>query len=334
MTATLRAATLTNFETTASDCGIDARRLIAEVGLPVKCLDDPDLMLPAVPLGALLELASQRSGELAFGLRMAATRRISNLGPLGLLVREQPTLRHALEAVVAHIHKHNEAFLISIERSGSNVSIREETILEGTGPMRQAVELAMGTTFRVLTLFLGNGWHPKRVSFRHGAPPATTWHRDVFGCPVRFDQEFNEIVCQAADLESPNPSADPVMARYAGQFLEKEYGANALMGDKVRRLVVLLLPHGHCRVDIVAQHLGVHRKTIANRLAQEHTTFSAIVDAMRRDLLSQFIKDGSRSLSDVSVLLGFSELSAFSRWHRAQYGVSARDRRGPLTHDT
>lgn len=293
----------------------------------MKCLDDPDLTLPAVTVGVLLELAAERSSEMAFGLRMAASRRISNLGPLGLLLREQPTLRQALEAVVAHIHKHNAAISISLERSGGNVAIREETIVEGAGPMRQAVEMAMGTTFRILATFLGDGWHPKRVSFRHGAPPVTKWHREVFGCPVLFDQEFNEIVCNAADLEAPNPAADPVMARYAGQFLEKEYGANALMTDKVRRLVVLLLPRGHCRVDIVAQHLGVHRRTIANRLTQEETTFSAIVDAMRRDLLSQFVKDGVRSLSEVSTLLGFSELSAFSRWHRAQYGVSARDRR-------
>jgi hypothetical protein len=36
----------------------------------------------------LLEVSAERSGVEAFGLMMAETRRLSSLGPLGLLVRE------------------------------------------------------------------------------------------------------------------------------------------------------------------------------------------------------------------------------------------------------
>jgi len=41
----------------------------------------------------------------------------------------------------------------------------------------------------------------------------------VFGPEVEFGHEFNGIVCNAADLEAPNPGADPVMARYTPQLL-------------------------------------------------------------------------------------------------------------------
>ena len=97
MTALLRAAALTHFEQVASECGLDARQLVAEVGLPERCLREPDLTISALQTCTLLELAAERAREPAFGLRMAATRRLSNLGPLGLLLRDQPTLRHALE---------------------------------------------------------------------------------------------------------------------------------------------------------------------------------------------------------------------------------------------
>jgi transcriptional regulator GlxA family with amidase domain len=56
-------------------------------------------------------------------------------------------------------------------------------------------------------------------------------------------------------------------------------------------------------------------------------TFKKLVNNMREDLLSSYLKAGSKSLSEVALLLGFSELSAFSRWHRNQFGQSARDRR-------
>lgn len=324
MTVLLRAATLTNFEAVALECGLDPHALVAEVGLPARCLSEPDLVVPAIPVAQLLELAAERGREPAFGLRMAASRRLSNLGPLGLLVRDQPTLRHALDALAQHIHRHNEAFSVTVVEDGPLVSIREETVLGSDQPVRQSVELAMGTTFRVLRIFLGEGWRPHSVTLRHAAPRSTVWHHRIFGPRVAFGQDFNDIVCHAADLEAPNPGADPVMARYSKNLLERDPDASPSMTDRVRRLIVLLLPRGHCRVEVVAQHLGVDRRTIANRLAAEGTTFSALVDEMRRDLRSRYLQDGSRSLSEVAVLLGFSELSAFSRWHRGRFGVAAR----------
>jgi AraC-like DNA-binding protein len=325
MTILVRAATLTNFEAVASACGLDARALVAEVGLPGRSLADPDLMLPGAAVGALLELAAERAAEPAFGLRMAASRRLSNLGPLGLLLRDQPTLRQALEALVARIYLHNEAMSVSVVQDGHYVAIREEIVFEGGQSVRQAVELAVGTTFRLLGIFLGETWRPRMVTFRHPAPPSTVWHRHVFGDMVVFGQDFNEIVCNAADLEAANPGADPVMARYSQRLLERDPGVNPSMTDRVRRLIVLLLPRGHCRVETVGQHLGVDRRTVANHLSAESTTFSALVDEMRQDLLSRYLEDGSRSLSEVAMLLGFSELSAFSRWHRRRFGVAARE---------
>jgi hypothetical protein len=52
----------------------------------------------------LLEDSAARSGRPDFGLRLAERRRLSNLGVLALLVRKQPTIREALEALANYIH--------------------------------------------------------------------------------------------------------------------------------------------------------------------------------------------------------------------------------------
>lgn len=319
-----RAAALTNFEPVATACGLDARALVAEVGLPLRCLDDPDLMVPAAQVADLLERAATRAREPAFGLRMAATRRLSNFGPLGLLLRDQPTLRHALEALATHVHHHNEAFALSVVEDGALVSIRAEVVIDHGHPVRQAVEAGVGVTFRTLGIFLGDSWRPHSVTFRHPAPASLAWHRRLFGPHVLFGCEFNDIVCRASDLEAPNPGADPVMARYSQRLLAGDPARDTTMSERVRRLIVLLLPRGHCRVELVAQHLGVDRRTVAKHLAADRTTFSALVDDIRHELLMRYRADGSRKLSDVAPLLGFSELSALSRWHRQRFGAAAR----------
>lgn len=324
MSAQVRSASLTHFAQVAADCGLDARALLAEVGLPARCLDEPDLKIPSVAVGRLLELAASRSGERAFALRMVASRRLSNLGPLGLLVRDEPTLRSALEALVGHIHVHNEALALRVEHAGGLVVIRQELVGEGGQALTQAIELALGVTYRVLVLFLGAQWQPRLVCFAHRAPASLAAHRRLFGPRVEFGHEFNGIVCNAQDLDAPNPVADPVMARYSRHLLQGGAAAARTTAARVRQMVVLLLPRGHCRVDAVAQGLGVDRRTLARRLAAEGSSFSALVDELRSDLLARYLEDGTRPLADIAALLGFSAPSAFSRWHRQRFGVAAR----------
>jgi len=210
---------------------------------------------------------------------------------------------------------------------GNLVAIREELEAEGL-PVRQATELVVGVTFRVLGVFMGAGWRPRLVCFSHRAPASISVHRRVLGGAVEFGHEFNGIVCNLKDLDVPNPGADPVLAHYTHRLLERMPRRQPSATDRVRELVLLLLPRGHCRAKTVAHHLGADRRTLARHLLQEGRTFSAVVDEVRGELLSRYVEDGARPLGEVSALLGFSAPSAFSRWHRNRFGASARSRMG------
>jgi Arabinose-binding domain of AraC transcription regulator, N-term len=89
-------------------------------------------------------MAAERSHNEAFGLLMAETRRLSNLGPLGLLIREQPTVRLAIEALARYSRELNEALFVKLEESGNVAVLREELIIGHDGPVRQSTELAIG----------------------------------------------------------------------------------------------------------------------------------------------------------------------------------------------
>src|SRR4030095_11680656 len=77
------------------------------------------------------------------------------------------------------------------------------------------------------------------------------------------------------------------------------------VSDRVREFVVLLLPRGDCRVEVIAQHLGVDRRTLARHLAVEGTTFSELVDGLRRDLLARYLQGGGEGLTPVYAATGF-----------------------------
>ena len=115
------------------------------------------------------------------------------------------------------------------------------------------------------------------------------------------------------------------------------------MSDEVREIVAETLPTGRCSLQQVAVQLGVDRRTIHRRLAREGETFSRIVNAVRTEMVTRFIENRDRPLYMVAESLGFSALSAFSRWFRTRFGRSASDwraahvarpaRRGDWTRD-
>jgi AraC-like DNA-binding protein len=328
MRGLIRSASLTNFAEVARASGLDSTRLARELGLPQRCLRDPDLTIPLDAARQLLEVAAERSGNEAFGLLMAETRQLSNLGPVGLLVREQPTVRLAIDALARYSKRLNEALFLKLEETGNVVVLREELIVGHAGAVRQSTELAIGVVFRVLRTLLGPHWRPLRVCFAHDAPADRSVHERVFGRNVEFGHAFNGIVFSRSDLESPNPTADPAMARYARQLIESSSGdETADLSAQVRDLVVTLLGSGRCTIEQVAQHMGVDRRTIHRQLAREGESFSTIVDSVRRELADRYLRDRKRSLTEISSMLGFSAPSGFSRWYQKQFHASPSEHR-------
>jgi AraC-like DNA-binding protein len=324
MTRFTRAGSLSNFYEVARKAGLDGERMLRESGLPRDCMTEPDMMIPMEPVCELLEAAAERSGVEAFGLQLAESRKVSNMGPLGMFAREQPTLREAIAALSHYARLLNEALVLTLEEGEDVAVLREQLIVGHAGSVRQSTELAVGVVFQMLRVFLGADWKPRRVCFMHGAPVERAVHARFFGRDVLFDQDFNGIVCSQRDLTAVNPHADPTMARYARKLLEsRQADETSELSTQVRQLVVMQLSSGRCTIDRVAQMLRVDRRTIHRRLVLEGHTFSAIMDAVRRELATRYLADRKRTLAETAALLGFAAPSGFSRWYKHQFGTTA-----------
>lgn len=327
MSTLIRSASLTNFAEIAQQFHLDPQALLRQVNLPLKSLNEPDLKVETNAVVKLLELAAQLSNEPAFGLKMGESRRLSNLGMLGMLLRDEPTLGDVLNILVRHIRMHNEALIVAMDEVDDTVVIKVDLAVDPSSALRQSIELAMAVTYRTISFFMGSHWRPRMVCFSHPAPGARQMHRRIFGETIAFNQEFNGLLCNRSDLNQPNPSADPVMARYAHEVLKSQSVSAPTFTSSVQQLILLLLPLGQCNAELIAQHLRCDRRTITRRLDQENTGFQILVTEHRRRMVRQLMQDKSRTLAQVSVLLGFSSPTSFSRWYKSQFGSVARDMR-------
>lgn len=326
----VRAAALTNYVEIALAHGLDPWQMVREAGLSSACLDDPNLRLPTDLATQLLETSAARSGAEAFGLLMVEGRRISNLGLLGLLTREEPNLRQALLSSKRYGSLHNQSLVQRVEEADGIATIYEDLLTSQKGYTRQGIEMVVGVVVRMIKVMLGANWRARRICFSHPEPANMSIHRRVLGQTPEFNCDFNGIVCTSADLDTPIASADPVMSDFLRKQLMVEGLGPVTVADEVRQMIMLLMPRGRCTAEQIAQLMGVTRRTLHRRLMAENQSYPAILQAIRVELANSYVAEVRRPLRSIAGLLGFGELSSFSRWYRETYGVTAEGQRKKL----
>ena len=325
MHALTRSASLTDYEHVARSVGLDPFRMLRMAKLPAKALDDPNVLISADSVGWLLEESARLSGQEAFGLLLAETRSLANLGMLALLIREEPTLRAAVQSLVRYMRLQNAGVQLRLDDPGDMVLLHVG-YMQGHGVSRQAIEQSTGIGLRTLRVLSGDTFRPVRICFTHERPASLEVHRRVLGTAIAFSQECNAIVCRGRDLDRPIPAADPTLHREVKRSLDMQLGN--LPDEPAQRacqIVRMLLPSGLCSVDRVAGHLGMHRRTLNRHLAAEGQSVSTIIDAVRAELAEEYLANRKRRLYEVAELLGFSSAGDFSRWFRGQFGKTPSD---------
>ena len=84
-------------------------------------------------------------------------------------------------------------------------------------------------------------------------------------------------------------------------------------------------PSGDCTLSHIARFLSLSVRALQNRLDAEHSSFQLLLDKVRRELATKHLSQGDMQLTQLAYLLGYSELSAFSRSFKRWYGTSPRN---------
>lgn len=319
----LRSAGLAGYAELARHVGLNPDAMLRKAGLNPRHLAEQDTPISSVSARELLEASAAASGIEDFGLRLARTRRLSNLGPISAVMREARTAREALVELCRYMRLVNAALLIRIEDHQDLSFIRLEVLTDERASVRQSVEISVGVLYNAIVELLGPGWRPRNVCFEHRRPHGPTIHRAMFGVAVEFNASFNGIVCATHDLSLPLSSSDALLAQYARRFLDQALSTAAESATyNARQVIIALLPSGRSTADQVARHMGMDRRTLHRHLLGEGTNFSLLLRAVRSEFASRHIRDSDRSLAELAELLGFSSPSAFAFWFRKNFGMT------------
>lgn len=328
----IRGTALQGFTELAAELGADPASLLAAVDLSPAAVGNHDVFVGYRSVTALLEASASATGCGDFGRRLAERQGLEILGPLGVAARTAPTVGAALGAIEQFMSVYSPAIAVSVRAPERERTARFEwRIVVPRPPLhRQAAELALGVSLRVFRLLAGPGFRPTSVQLRHQPQESAAGYRRYFGCRVDFGADVYGFQLRAGVL-AQRLDADSAVHAVVRDYLDTiavDTGADIIAA--VARLVRRTLPTGGLGIELIADQLAQHPRTLQRQLAARGTTFGAVVDGVRREEAERYLRETDMPLGQLAGVLGFSEQSALSRASRRWFGEAPREVRRSL----
>lgn len=289
-----------------------------------------------VPLSLWQELLAKavrlRPNQLAPGLEIGAGVQPRHVGVLGYLILTCQTLGDAMAAYQRYEELFYGRNLVDVEVQGSDITVCWPAT-DSLGKLADSAGLA--ALVRFLHRLVEEPPSPSLVSFVFAAPGRAEQqaYEAFFGCPVGFSAEQSCVQFPLALLATPLPHSDTSMRA----MLDRQAQAMLLalpdaqgFDRALQQAMVRLMPEGRISLPNLAGALHVSVRTLQRRLADRSLTWQALLDRTRAQLARHYLADPTLTLSDIALLLGFSEHSAFSRAHRRWTGRTPAQARGAV----
>ena len=312
---------LTNYHEVARFAGLEPYEMLARAGIQAAALNHPENWLPASRVLELIDDSANRSNRDDFGILLGRCRTFTSIGPLSLLLKHEATVHDIILAAVEYRHLLNDVIHIDVRDDGRNAVV-EWSLIPGLHSS-QGANLTAAIAYKSISEALEFSWLPDCIHFRHSAPAYISTFKSYFQCPLEFDSGFDGMTCTSQALATANPFADDELATYARRLLDLLPGVRVDRAtDKVRSILLLLIPDGQATAERAARCLGVPVRTLQRRLIKEGSGFNRLLDETRRELAMRYLANTAHPIAVVAHLTGYSSTSAFTRWFKSEFGIS------------
>lgn len=263
----------------------------------------------------LTQAALLRPQQTHIGLTIGAAIQPSHMGVLGYLVVASSTLGEAMLTYQRYERLFYGVDLAEITSTADAVEIRWREA--GVGTLADEVAIAALVTF--VKRQLAEAGHPLQVGFAHGYAHGSRALEDFFQCPVDLNAPYVYVRFPLTLLTQPLRHADPALRALLdrqAQALLQALPESDEFHRKIQHTLLKHLPDGQISLERLAKDLHQSPRTLQRRLAARGLTWQQLLDRTRRELAQQYLQDPALSLSEIAMLLGYSEQSAFSRAYR------------------
>ncbi len=327
---TVRASVLVALPGYLSARGAELSPLLIEAGLDPTAPDDRNRAISLNATAKLFELVAERLSDPAFGISYALAFPIGGSGLLGHLMMSAPTVRCLLKVAAHYMEIHTMPMQPTFEDRDTVGWFAFTWPTTFTAPQQHYTAFAVGCLVLRLKLATGQAWRPLVAEFQHRAPDmpeALEAYARVFGSRLKFDQPRNSIALDQTALSKSMPVTMAGLFDTIQELGDQKLKASQAVPDDDaaalhRLLDQLLLAEEPFDLESCAAALAMTVRSLQWRLEQEGTSYEQVLVMTRIVAAERYLRDSDHQLTRIASLLGFSELSAFTRWCRKRFKMT------------
>ena len=169
---------------------------------------------------------------------------------------------------------------------------------------------------------------PGAIDLAHVNPDTTgntAIYQKMLGVVPTFNQPYTQIqfANSAHDVIATHhhPSRASVSQIQTMEAVKRKEIDTEHWRDRCRFLLQILMYYGEPHKNVLAELLAVTPRTLQRRLEEEGETYRNLLTELRKELAQQHMADKRLTCDDVAFLLGYQDVSHFSRAFKSWFGV-------------
>lgn len=309
----------------AAAIGGDQRAILAATGIDETALRNPLARLSSHLAMRFLSTLEQQFRDPSILLRVGEKASMQNFSDLGYATRLEANLAAVIQGNIAIQGLRQNMFRTELDLVAKPPCLVWHCHPDYVDTYAPFIELSVATYARLSRQILDERALLRVVEFRHRPRFAVEKYEAAFGCPVRFSMPQTRAEIAARQLFRPSPHANQTLLKAASARYQR--AAEWMAEGKVHMVnsyfyLSNALDKSPPTLDRMAASFGMTERTLRRRLVEEGLPFRELLDCVRQDLCGLYFLEDKRPLGEIALLLGYSDLSAFTRAHKRWRGVA------------
>ena len=319
----------------ARSCGIDVKTVLQRVGLKERFFLQPLARLTLEQDNAIWRELVAITGDCNLGLKLGRYFRLQGFGVVGYMMMNARTIGDSLKRFCRYEPLLTNMYRTEFEEGRDHLILMEYYEGEWQPERRHTMDFIASSCVAMVEDMGDRRTVPTlvRIAFPYPQPVSLDPYHAIFG-PVDFSFDNPELRVQFdggienVPVVGASPEMLAVFEQQADALLEKyeaEHLQDSLEGElcqQVRQQILQYLRRDTPTLNDIASQLTMSARNLQLKLKAEGTSFKTLLDEVRRDLAIEYLQAGKLNKSEIACMLGFSEVSAFSRVFKRWTGQS------------
>lgn len=317
------AQSLTKLLDTVGNAGIDVSGVLRKHKLDNTDLASQGYFLSRFHYIAVVEDILKIANIPDLGLQMGQQWVTMEAGVFGYAMTSSANLRKSLERHTKYQDVTQPVVHLFEELTPNQVYLRATTPQLSAAAHRYFTEEWMASWTKVALRFQDNTHWFSRVDLSYPQPEYSDRYREVFGCPVYFDQPQDQICFSRHYLDKPYFVADEAIATFCEHQCDvilQELSTQTSLCEQIRH--ILMRSEGQFpNLNQMAELLQLSPRQLYRKLQEEGSSFQTLLKEVRMKLAEEYLKNTDLPIKKIATLLGYSEIAnfhrAFQKWFNA-----------------